>query len=776
MISKYVNVSLQCITPQVNNQSLHRSTRSFYMISKCHFNYGDFRTRQRCEQSLQEKDLYLYQPVFSTISNETFKNHDCAVCNGEHMNSLIPWKSTLICSSKQILLKRRSFPELQSVVYKNNSFCNVVYIPPPSTQTSECVIKESYVSICNESGQWEHFDSKILNACHSGVVHVYLDCSFTFERKLYKNVFCAMCNIPDWINHLAMECISSIETFNWRAKLVSFSALIDFEANDEVEIPDKGTECSVDSLYESRVDDCLPIVCEEGMVYTDSECISIHRVIKKNNYEINLIFYPTSNHSSSSQVSSVDIFRFVKKFLLLHRLWDYLCTLWILHHPDERLWDEESYYFVANIEISVSVWHDYSNFIHHLNKRLNEIDGSIVSNFLVWHLGQSFSNYFEATMNALQCLQNPMTRDVMLKSGFYRGKVYETTVCFSTETTLTSSMIAAWSLCPRLVIDKLKFHVVISNFTLYFVDFDFYVESQYFRESDDKSQVEVCVEQYQIARRSSLKIQEFDLEEKYLSFVCTILSSFGCLATLLSHIFFQKADSLHKYNMMALSFTLLLANAVYSVSKLARSYPILCIIMGGLTQFLWLEVVSLMFMSCFLIFRTLTSWNITKTGRRPPVQLLINLACSFVVPMFCTITNILVSRFFYLDQNSGYSLSSCYISSLYLNIFTFSIPVAIMIILNIFMFLIIAREVRTKKNIAISSTKERHQLTIYLKLSSITGSTWLLGYLYQIFPLQILSYLHIIFTGSQGLFLFFSFGLPLLLNYERSKKKSTKDY
>lgn len=312
---------------------------------------------------------------------------------------------------------------------------------------------------------------------------------------------------------------------------------------------------------------------------------------------------------------------------------------------------------------------------------------------------------------------------------------------------------------------------MISNSTLYFVDFDFYVESQHFRESDDKSQVEVCVEQYQIARRSSLKIQEFDLEEKYLSFVCTILSSFGCVATLLAHVFFHKANSLHKYNMMALPFTMLLANAVYSVSKLARSYPILCTIMGGLTQFLWLEVVSLMFMSCFSIFRTLTSWNITKTDRQPPMQLLVNLASSFVVPVFCTITNILVSRYFYLDQNSGYSLSSCYISNLNLNIFTFSIPVAIMIILNIFMFLLIAREIRIKKTLPISSTKEKHQLKIYFKHSSITGSTWVLGYLYQIVSLKILSYLHIIFTGSQGFFLFFSFGLPLLLSYERSKEK-----
>jgi hypothetical protein len=447
----------------------------------------------------------------------------------------------------------------------------------------------------------------------------------------------------------------------------------------------------------------------------------------------------------------------------------------ILYYPDESLWDQEPYYFAANIEISISVWHNYRNFMRLLNKRLTEIDGSVVSNFIVQHIGQSFANYFNVEMTGLQCFQNPMTKHRLVNGKDYYGKAYETAGCISKQAILSSSMIAAWSLCPKLVLDKRKFHLVILNFTLYFVDFDFYVESQYFKESDDKSVVEVCIEQYQLARTSSLTTPDPDLEERYLSFVCTILSSLGCLATLASHVFFHKTNSLHKFNMMALSFTLLLANVVYSVSGLARPYPTLCSAVGGLTQFLWLGVVSLMFMSCFSIFRTFTSWNISKTGRRPPAQLLVNIAYSFVVPGLCTTTNILVSRFFYLDQTWGYSASSCYISNLYLNIFTFSLPVAIMIILNMFMFFIITREIRTKKNIPVSSTKERHQLRIYFKLSSITGVTWLFGYLYQVFPLQVLLYLHIIFTGSQGLFLFFSFGLPILLNYERSSEKTNRD-
>jgi hypothetical protein len=224
------------------------------MITKCHFHFGDLKTHQRCEQSFEERDIHLHQPVFSTVSNETFKNQDCAVCNGEPVDTLIPWKPTLVCSSKRTLMKRRSFAELQSAVFQNNSVCNIVYIPPPSIQTTGCVDKEFYIGSCNESGQWETFDDKILSACHADVVNVYLDCSLPYERRLFKNIFCAMCNTPDWINGLAIECLTSINLFeNIASNLVSFTALIDLGDKGKVEIPHEGTVCSSDSLYESRV-------------------------------------------------------------------------------------------------------------------------------------------------------------------------------------------------------------------------------------------------------------------------------------------------------------------------------------------------------------------------------------------------------------------------------------------------------------------------------------------------------------------------------------------
>lgn len=507
----------------------------------------------------------------------------------------------------------------------------------------------------------------------------------------------------------------------------------------------------------------------------NSECSPIYPFISQNSYEISLLFYPTSTQRLPLNDFLEGLFRFLKNFISTHNLEKYVCSIAVLSPSLENL--DDNSYFAASIRLSVNLWHNFTELVLYLNDELDKINGSIIYGFVVRHIGQSMSIYIGDKGSLSQRYQNPMTRDILIRR--FSWDILQTDkdkvlICYSKQSVAATTVIAASSFCKRLVIDKRKFHVVISDFKLYFVDFDFYVDSQYFWESNDRTRVEVCLDQYQTARDESRKVPEIDTEEKYLSLVCAILSSMGCLAYLIVYIFFPQSPSIPNYNMIVLSLALLLANIVYSVSRLARPYPILCLVIGGSIQFLWLGVLNLMCMSCFSIFRTFTSWNIKKSDRLLYVQLLINIAYSFIVPVFMTAVNVLVSRYFYEDDNFGYSLTTCFIARQNLNLFTFSIPIAVMITLNNFMFFIIAKEIRIKKNTSFSTTKERHTLKIYCKLSTLTGSAWILGYLNQIFHWQILSYLHIIFTSCQGVFLFFSFGLPLLLKSISGINRTTK--
>ena len=511
----------------------------------------------------------------------------------------------------------------------------------------------------------------------------------------------------------------------------------------------------------------------------NTKCTPFYPFVSQKYYEINFMFRPTSDHKSSARESIEHVKTFVLNVINSYNLINHTCSYSLLYHKNENFGKRGTYYFVATVQFSVGTMHRYTEFLLLLNDELTKMDGTIVHDLVIQHMGQSFTRYFDDVAIIETFFKNPMSDDILIRAlgkQFIKEDPSWKFTCLNRQSIVSTTIIAATSICRKLVIDKRKFHILIFDFRLHFVDLDFSVESQYFRESADKRVVEVCIEQYQRGKEMFVPEKNSETEEKYLSFVCMILSSAGCVGSLIVQIFIQKTNnSLPKYNMMALSFTLLLANIIYSVAKLARPYPSLCLIIGGATQCLWLGVLSLMFLYCFSVFRTFTTWKITKSDRDPQIQLLFNITLGFIVPVLMTTVNVLISRFFFLDENFGYSLSTCFISRSDLNLFTFAIPIAVIIILNIFMFLIIVREIRLKNLNPFSNSRERHTMKIYCKLSTLTGFTWLLGYFYQVFQFRVLSYLHILFTGSQGMFLFISFAVPILLKSKTWNRKTRDD-
>lgn len=134
--------------------------------------------------------------------------------------------------------------------------------------------------------------------------------------------------------------------------------------------------------------------------------------------------------------------------------------------------------------------------------------------------------------------------------------------------------------------------------------------------------------------------------------------------------------------------------------------------------------------------------------------------------------NILVSYFMFHDYNYGYSRYTCYISKPSFILYTFAIPLAAMIILNVFMVLITMREIHTKKSSpVVNADNDRRILLIFCRLSTLTGGAWLFGFLHQIFHSQLFSYLHILTNGSQGLVIFFAFAVKLIATGFRKRKQ-----
>lgn len=164
-----------------------------------------------------------------------------------------------------------------------------------------------------------------------------------------------------------------------------------------------------------------------------------------------------------------------------------------------------------------------------------------------------------------------------------------------------------------------------------------------------------------------------------------------------------------------------------------------------------------MSLSSFQIFHSFTSFNLTKVKVIPRVltSLMVNLfICSSLVA-----TNVIQSYVTSNGENLGYSVLTCYIADPEMILYTFTLPVGLLVCINIFMLAVTVFRISNKVDVQKSKDKER--TGAYFRLSTIAGATWIFGFLDQFTGFQFFSILHTLFNGGQGVFLYLAFGAPL---------------
>lgn len=500
-------------------------------------------------------------------------------------------------------------------------------------------------------------------------------------------------------------------------------------------------------------------------MYQKKQCVPKHKMIDRHVYEISIRASTKPKTVARSGPSSFSLFVLIGN---IDKLLGKLCSYGILVDSPEFLNKSSNYSFVIQAKMFIDDLHRYKSTVENILDFF-KFPFFRTDEFNIEVLPRSFeSRYISPTDISYQ---DPFSdQPVYALLYVYKRK---TGLCISHAGHLTTTVSPA-TLCPRIIIDKRSTKVVVSYLDLCFPDLDFCVKPSYFIESHDRSHVEVCVDQYFEGVNTALAKQVLS-EEKVVSVVCLSVSSLGCIGTLVAYFVFDHGRHLHSMNIKALCFTMFLANTVYSLSGLAAGLdPSLCQIVGVFNHFLWLSVVAWMVLSSITTFRAFTTFRM-ETNQRVGKRFLCNALCSLVFPSSMVVLNILFSFFIFEDSNLGYSQYTCYIASSEMIMYTFAVPLAGMLILNIFLILITFREIRmTDGSFPEKVRHERHMRAIFLRLSSVSGASWIFGFLNMIVQSHVFSYLHILTTGSQGLYLFFAFGCQLIFRDIKTKQDTTK--
>ena len=244
-----------------------------------------------------------------------------------------------------------------------------------------------------------------------------------------------------------------------------------------------------------------------------------------------------------------------------------------------------------------------------------------------------------------------------------------------------------------------------------------------------------------------------------LSLICTCISLLCLILTLATYSLCKELRTQPGINIMALVICLIIAQALYqfggnqaaSVSK--RS----CKTIGILIHFFWLMVMFWMNVCCFHMFRVFSSITVTSASTNCFKQTVIYTVYTFVASIIFVTINIIVSLSSPEFEGMGYGGTLCYITDHRMVGYVFALPVACVITLNLISFILVTIKILRMPTVNSDTKHSRNYFAIFAKLSTITGITWIFGFIHFFTAAEALEYIFIIFNASQGVFIFLSF-------------------
>ena len=243
-----------------------------------------------------------------------------------------------------------------------------------------------------------------------------------------------------------------------------------------------------------------------------------------------------------------------------------------------------------------------------------------------------------------------------------------------------------------------------------------------------------------------------------LSLICVIVSLVCLAMSFITFCLFPRLRTLPGKNNMSLIMSLIIAQTMFLISSFGQleSGSDGCKLVGILTHFFWLVAIFWMNICTFHVFRVFTGIEALSVESEMK-SFATYIAYTSVLPICLVVINIIVSIVWSEGTDIGYGKNTCYISSEKMIGFTFGIPVGFVIISNLIMFAFFIYKIKTAPSVSKDVKNERNDIIIFAKLSTLTGFTWIFGFIYSWTDIEVFSYLFIILNATQGVFLFLSF-------------------
>ncbi|XP_035829707.1 uncharacterized protein LOC101852596 [Aplysia californica] len=767
------------------------------IVRGCPESYDDRRVISLCEAKAADLEVSraTLAHIFDPTTNATFYNSYCARCH--NATRLVQWNLTVPCQHYLHVYTATDEDEFLNLASRPESRCRVSQTPadPKNHYVLQCSPDWYYqvIRTCNVTGKWKDFDEDVVTACLALKDPIYkVQIRSEGSSNVFKNIFCAICNadeLPEFRTSCRRRFPAAsiwIDEFN-----PPFSLLLGLNNRyDPMGKESLGGNCS-ELEWLSPDGTCVPHRCSPGKTIMGSVCSTALPAIRGLGYRARLWLIPEYSTNVSSYGDAGGSFKTVFSSVL-GRLMPQVLNIITLHFKMHIL-----HFTIGVTENRISLphtgeaptkstltsprilfWIDLEGIAHFSTPR-DVFESQMIENLFVKSLNATQGN--ESKFRAIpmnveldsRTLCNSSEDKFCLTRNLNEYRITKKMTPYTDDRKLFLNVSLAMT-CRFVRFNNSFFE--ISEHEKYDTLFRIYKITLKFRHSrsiiqephhlqlvflEESGELSVCAELLDHLTWEIPSPPWTTLAKYILTLVCVSVSLVCLLLTVITYSSFPTLRSVAGKNNMCLCISLILAQTSLLVSSHVRRPRTLCVVVGILTHFLWLTMFSWSFACCLHMFKVFTSTTRVSalSQKRQLVHLIKTVLFCFSVPTLIVASVVLVSYITSKGQSIGYG-QVCYLNSSLLVGLTMILPLAVVLVCNLVFFLVTILKIRSVRKLQQTENfkkSDKHNLYVYVKLSSLTGAFWLVAIVAEATANDPLIFISIILNGLQGVFIFFSY-------------------
>ncbi|KAH9512880.1 hypothetical protein Btru_036865 [Bulinus truncatus] len=683
--------------------------KKFMYIQSCPS--GDFEyERTMCETNMNADNITIewFTRVIDTATSVAYKNIYCARCN--HAIKPLQMEVNIQCETFMSVFTAVDYSQFLRLVLRESSSCVVKQVIPPNMSLFSC--NEKYFG-CSIN------DVNVGNSMPNPLDFMMVITSSDYEATQNADILQSECQVTEWL-------------------------------------APNGT--------------CLQLECSEGKLFSSGNCSTAISQVTGLHYIVQLVVVPNEEIFHKKNLSTIDIVIWIQN-MIRDALVDYSEKFWIqigivneIKFQARRLnffWIDGK--LVAKRAISRDEFENVT--IERFTKLLdNEIPNSTVQFNTISKIVDSdkYCAEIKSTFSYLDCqihlviyrwLEQTSSKFTFLENLIQISHVL--TCAFMRFDQSSYSLHNDQTKCPHAITISLDFQGLKVSFTS--------TDELNMLSIDGRGRLIVCRELL-VTRFNSVGYKHFVTSYIDVTNFQYILSSFCIGITLLcltlTIVTYARFKSLRTYagqNNLCLSVSLLFAHIMNLVRYHMSGRGLLCTAVGLTSHFLWLWVFTWTFICSFRMFKVFTAKTRT-TSNKETSSVWQRVGLSLAVPCVFVISVVISS---YIRSNTlGYGQYRCFLdTSLLVGVTLIGPAVFISVSNTVFFVLVVYQVYRVGQlvNKDTSKSKDHHHLLVYIKLSSLTGASWVIATIADFTRQEFLTYIHLVLNGLQGLFIFLSF-------------------